>query len=71
MGNISSGSLHTEFAVYLFLITLYPFTLLPASLLGLAITVSTVLASTSIGHMVDTEHRLRFVRKLVLAQKVS
>ncbi|KAJ9107109.1 hypothetical protein QFC20_003834 [Naganishia adeliensis] len=60
-----------EFAVYLFLITLYPLTLLPASLLGLSITVSTVLASTSIGHKVDTEHRFLFVRKLVVIQKAS
>ncbi|TFY68703.1 hypothetical protein EVJ58_g862 [Rhodofomes roseus] len=67
----SWGSRTAEFAVYLFLITLFPNSLLPASIFGFLTTGSAVVLSGWAGHQVDIRNNLQIVRFSIIAVKVS
>ncbi|KZT57707.1 polyketide synthase [Calocera cornea HHB12733] len=60
-----------EFAVPLYLITLFPGTLLPSSLFGFLTTGASILLSNAVGNYVDHAPRLRAVRAFILTQKAS
>ncbi|EJU04237.1 hypothetical protein DACRYDRAFT_114607 [Dacryopinax primogenitus] len=60
-----------EFAVPLYLISLFPSTLFPSSFFGFLTTGSAILLSNAIGSWVDRTPRLRAVRTFILAQKLS
>jgi len=67
----SWGSRTAEFAIYLFLITLFPDSLLPASLFGFLTTGTAILLSGWAGHQVDIRHNLRLVRVCIVVIKIS
>ncbi|KAH9849246.1 Ferroporti-1 [Lenzites betulinus] len=67
----SWGQRTAEFAVYLFLVTLFPDTLLPASLYGFATTGSAIMFSGWAGKLVDDHHNLRIVRTSIVAVKLA
>ncbi|KAI0368831.1 hypothetical protein BV20DRAFT_947152, partial [Pilatotrama ljubarskyi] len=60
-----------EFAVYLFLVTLFPNTLLPASIYGFATTGSAILLSGWAGRLVDEHHNLGIVRASIVTIKLA
>ncbi|KAL6310311.1 Ferroporti-1 [Sparassis latifolia] len=66
----SWGLRTAEFAIYLFLITLFPDSLLPASIYGFLTTGTAILLSGWAGHQVDIRHNLRLVRVCTLTLKV-
>jgi len=65
------GDRCSEFAFYLFLITLFKNTLLPASLFGFFTTGAAILFSGTVGSLVDSHSRLSFVRICIVLQKSS
>ncbi|KZT10586.1 uncharacterized protein LAESUDRAFT_720920 [Laetiporus sulphureus 93-53] len=67
----SWGLRTAEFAVYLFLITLFPDTLLPASLFGFLTTGTAIVLSGWAGHQVDVRHNLWLIRACIVIIKVS
>ena len=67
----SWGSRTAEFAIYLFLITLFPDSLLPASIFGFLTTGSAIVLSGWAGHQVDTRNNLRLVRFCIVTVKLS
>lgn len=68
---LPSSDRSAEFAVYLFLISLFPTTLLPSSLYGFFTTGCALVFSGPVGGLVDTRRRLRVVRATIAVQKVS
>lgn len=60
-----------EFAVYLFLVALFPDTLLPASIYGFVTTGVAIVLSGWAGHLVDTHHNLGVVRTSIVAIKLA
>jgi len=73
--NLSSSSAWGErssnFAFYLFLVTIFPSTLVPASVYGFCVTGSGILFSGAVGSLVDKYHRLNIVRAATVGQKMS
>ena len=68
----SSWGLRTaEFAVYLFLVTLFPDTLLPASIYGFVTTGIAILFSGWAGQLVDEHHNLGVVRASIVFIKCA
>ncbi|KAI0828881.1 Ferroporti-1 [Trametes gibbosa] len=67
----SWGQRTAEFAVYLFLVTLFPDTLLPASIYGFATTGSAMVLSGWAGKLVDDHHNLRVVRASIVVVKLA
>ncbi|KAI0640034.1 Ferroporti-1 [Trametes polyzona] len=67
----SWGQRTAEFAVYIFLVALFPDTLLPASIYGFATTGSATLLSGWAGRLVDKHHNLRIVRASIIAAKLA
>ncbi|CCM05685.1 uncharacterized protein FIBRA_07916 [Fibroporia radiculosa] len=67
----SWGSRTAEFAIYLFLITVFPDTLLPASIFGFLTTGTAIVLSGWAGHQVDVHHNLRLVRVCIATVKLS
>ena len=65
------GDRSSAFAVFLFLVTIFPSTLLPASIYGFCITGSGILLSGTVGGLVDKHGRLIVLRSATIAQKVS
>ncbi|KII95449.1 hypothetical protein PLICRDRAFT_48408 [Plicaturopsis crispa FD-325 SS-3] len=65
------GDRTAEFAFYLYLIELFRSTLLPASLFGFLTTGAAILFSGSIGILVDKVPKVKFVRRCIVAQKLS
>ncbi|KZO98874.1 polyketide synthase, partial [Calocera viscosa TUFC12733] len=60
-----------EFAVPLYLVSLFPGTLFPSSLFGFLTTGTAIFFSNSVGNYVDRTPRLRAVRAFILGQKLS
>lgn len=58
-----------EFAIYLFLIAIYPFDLLKPSIYGFCTTASTVLFASSVCHLIDIWPRLYLIRVTTFVQK--
>lgn len=67
----SWGSRTAEFALYLFLVTLFPDTLLPASIFGFLTTGTAIILSGWAGHQVDTRNNLKLVRTCIVVIKLS
>lgn len=67
----SWGSRTAEFAIYLFLITLFPDSLLPASIFGFLTTGIAIVLSGWAGHQVDIRNNLRLVRFCITTVKFS
>ncbi|PCH43584.1 hypothetical protein WOLCODRAFT_103797 [Wolfiporia cocos MD-104 SS10] len=67
----SWGSRTAEFAIYLFLITLFPDSLLPASIFGFLTTGIAIILSGWAGHQVDIRHNLQLVRACIVVIKFS
>ncbi|KZT72147.1 hypothetical protein DAEQUDRAFT_686462 [Daedalea quercina L-15889] len=67
----SWGSRTAEFAIYLFLITLFPDSLLPASIFGFLTTGTAIVLSGWAGHQIDIRNNLRLVRFSIVAVKIS
>ena len=60
-----------EFAVYLFLVTLFPDTLLPASIYGFVTTGVAIVLSGWAGRLVDEHHNLGVVRSSIIVIKLA
>ncbi|KAI0800641.1 Ferroporti-1 [Fomes fomentarius] len=60
-----------EFAVYLFLVTLFPDTLLPASIYGFVTTGVAIFLSGWAGRLVDEHHNLGVVRVSIIVIKLA
>jgi solute carrier family 40 (iron-regulated transporter), member 1 len=72
VGNPSAwGERSSNFAFYLFLVTIFPSTLLPASIYGFCVTGSGILFSGSVGSLIDKHNRLNIVRSATVGQKIS
>ncbi|PIL31381.1 transporter [Ganoderma sinense ZZ0214-1] len=67
----SWGLRTAEFAVYLFLVTLFPDTLLPASIYGFVTTGIAIFLSGWAGQLVDEHHNLGIVRVSIIVIKFS
>lgn len=67
----SWGLRTAEFAIYLFLIFLFPDSLLPASIFGFLTTGTAIFLSGWAGHQVDIRHSLRLVQTCTVILKVS
>ncbi|KAH9935560.1 uncharacterized protein B0H18DRAFT_416644 [Fomitopsis serialis] len=67
----SWGSRTAEFAIYLFLVTLFPDSLLPASIFGFLTTGTAIVLSGWAGHQVDIRNNLRLVRVCIMVVKAS
>ncbi|KAI0652481.1 Ferroporti-1 [Trametes meyenii] len=67
----SWGLRTAEFAVYLFLVNLFPDTLLPASIYGFATTGVAIVLSGWAGKLVDEHHNLRVVRTSIITIKFA
>ncbi|KAI9057750.1 hypothetical protein FKP32DRAFT_1583054 [Trametes sanguinea] len=67
----SWGLRTAEFAVYLFLVTLFPDTLLPASIYGFATTGAGIVLSGWAGRLVDEHHNLGIVRVSIVTIKLA
>ncbi|KAI8977743.1 Ferroporti-1 [Trametes punicea] len=67
----SWGLRTAEFAVYLFLVTLFPDTLLPASIYGFATTGAGIILSGWAGRLVDEHHNLGIVRASIVSIKLA
>ncbi|OBZ67030.1 Solute carrier family 40 member 2 [Grifola frondosa] len=67
----SWGLRTAEFAVYIFLVTLFPDTLLPASIFGFLTTGTSTVLSGWAGHQVDVRHNLRLVRTCIIIIKFA
>ena len=65
------GERSINFAVYLFLVRIFPNTLLPASIYGFCVTGSGILFSGSVGNVIDKYNRLLVVRCATVGQKFS
>jgi hypothetical protein len=65
------GERSSNFAFYLFLVTIFPSTLLPASVYGFCVTGSGILFSGSVGSLIDKHNRLNVIRSATLGQKIS
>ncbi|KAK0494508.1 iron transporter, partial [Armillaria luteobubalina] len=60
-----------EFAAYLFLIQIFRSTLLPASIFGFCTTGTAIILAGWMGHLVDTQHRLRILQLAIFFQKIA
>ena len=69
--NSSWGLRTAEFAIYLFLVTLFPDTLLPASIYGFITTGVAILLSGWAGRLVDEYHNLSVVRASIIIIKLA
>ncbi|KAI0720075.1 Ferroporti-1 [Cerioporus squamosus] len=67
----SWGLRTAEFAVYLFLVTLFPDTLLPASIYGFVTTGVAIILSGWAGRLVDEHHNLNVVRSSIVTIKLA
>jgi len=65
------GERSINFAVYLFLVRIFPNTLLPASIYGFCVTGSGIFFSGSVGNLIDKYNRLLVVRCATVGQKFS
>jgi solute carrier family 40 (iron-regulated transporter), member 1 len=65
------GERSSNFAFYLFLVTIFPSTLVPASVYGFCTTASGILFSGTVGSLIDKHNRLRIVRSATIGQKFS
>lgn len=65
------GERSINFAVYLFLVRIFPNTLLPASVYGFCVTGSGILFSGSVGGVIDKYNRLLVIRCATVGQKFS
>lgn len=70
-GDRAWGDRSSSFAIYLFLVTVFPSTLLAASVYGFCITGIGILSSGSIGNLIDNHNRLCIVRCATVGQKIS
>ena len=60
----------STFAIYLFLVEIFPSTLLSTSIYGFCVTRSGVSFSGSIGSVIDRSHRLRILQVATFGQKL-
>lgn len=65
------GDRSSAFAIYLFLVEVFPNTLIPASLFGFCTTAAGILFSGTVGAAIDKYSRLKVLRQAIIAQKTS
>lgn len=71
IGGRAWGDRSSTFAIYLFLVTIFPETLVAASIYGFCITGTGILFSGSVGNLIDKHHRLIIVRCATVGQKLG
>lgn len=65
------GDRSSTFAIYLFLVEVFPNTLIPASLFGFCTTAAGILFSGTVGAAIDKHPRMKVLRNAIIAQKTS